>query len=294
MSKNRPLLTKKCGFCHLEFSTRNQNAIYCSKKCANNASKLRIKERIITTKNESKLETKLTLLSQKEYLSINDSAKILGISRSTVYRYINSGDLIASRIGKRLFIKKIAIDILFKKNIIQGQPATVQTSLHQDEEYYTIEEILKKFTVSYSWFYALAKKHNIEKKTQKGKTHYNKKEVDTIFADKKVKDLSNYTTAVEIAEKYLMTLESTYTFASRENIPSIKVGNTTYYSKKHVHIAKADTHALKIDYYSVKEAMHKYNISRSALYNLIRYHNIPKIKKSKYIFIDKTALDHLF
>ena len=151
-----------------------------------------------------------------------------------------------------------------------------------------------KYTISNSWFYTLAKRHKIDKTLSNGKTYYNKQQVDKMLGNKKVDDLINYMTAIEIANDYNMTIESTYTFTSREKIPSIKIKNTTYYSKKHVHIAKGEIKKLETDYYTTKEATKKYKLSRNALYNLIRYHNIPKIKNGKYIYIDKIALDHLF
>ena len=297
MNIERPLISKHCGFCNIEFSTKNSRAIYCSISCANKASKQRVKGKIRAIENKQKLHSELHNISLKEYLSINDSARLLGVSRSTIYRYINSEVIIASRIGKRLVIKKSDIETLFHQNKLEPTTESTKPILNsqiQSNQYYTLKEVLDKYIISDSWFFVISKRYNIKRILLHGNTLYDKKNVDTVLSDKKKRDLKNYMTAKEIADQYKMTLESTYSFTSREKIPSIKVSKTTYYSRKHVHIARGDTSSLETDYYSTEEAMTKYNLSRSSLYNLIRYHNLPKIKKGKFIYIDKIALDHLF
>ena len=46
-------------------------------------------------------------------------------------------------------------------------------------------------------------------------------------------------------------------------------------------------------YYTVAEAMEKFNLTRDQLYHYAKYHNIPKVKKGKYTFISKPELDKL-
>jgi excisionase family DNA binding protein len=46
-------------------------------------------------------------------VSLEDAAKILGISRASTYAYAKSGDLPVIRIGNRLLMPKAAIDKLF-------------------------------------------------------------------------------------------------------------------------------------------------------------------------------------
>ena len=48
------------------------------------------------------------------------------------------------------------------------------------------------------------------------------------------------------------------------------------------------------EYYTVEEAMAKYNLTRDTLYHHIRYNNVPKIKDGRYIKISKPELDAIF
>ena len=58
-----------------------------------------------------------------------------------------------------------------------------------------------------------------------------------------------------------------------------------YYSKKHVDIAKGVAAPEEPLYYTVAEAMEKFNLTRDQLYHYAKYHNIPKVKKGKYTLI---------
>lgn len=46
--------------------------------------------------------------------------------------------------------------------------------------------------------------------------------------------------------------------------------------------------------YTINEAIEKFNISRGALYNIIKRHNIPKEKNGKYTLVKKEDLNRIF
>lgn len=293
MGRDKPIRSLKCKFCNSQFTTFNIRALYCSTLCANKASKRRVKERQQKELENKQLQSNKIELSQKEFLSINDTATLIGVSRSTVYRYINTGELKASRIGKRILLKASDLDLLFHENLIEIKIA-YNPSPNDLTDYYSLDDIFQKFTISKSWLYKLIKDNNIQNVTHNGRNFYKKEDINTICSDKKNRDLSHFITIEEIAKDYNLTIDSTYTFLSREKIKSTKIGSKAYYSRNEVRKARGDTSSLETDYYSTEEVMSKYNLSRSSLYNLIRYHNIPKIKNGKFIYIDKIALDHLF
>ncbi len=53
-------------------------------------------------------------LRDKEFLSVQEAAILLGASRWTIQRMINRNELKASKIGRRTIIKRTEIDNLFK------------------------------------------------------------------------------------------------------------------------------------------------------------------------------------
>ena len=78
-------------------------------------------------------------------------------------------------------------------------------------------------------------------------------------------------------EKFGMTLSAIYCFVSKNAIPKKKEGIMVYYSKKHVDIAKGIAAPEEPQYYTVAEAMEKFNLTRDQLYHYAKYHNISKV-----------------
>ena len=66
------------------------------------------------------------------------------------------------------------------------------------------------------------------------------------------------------------------------------------YSKKHVDIAKGLIAPEEPKYYTIAEAMERFNLTRDQLYHYVKYHNIPRIKVGKYTKILRTELDKFF
>ena len=161
-------------------------------------------------------------------------------------------------------------------------------------DFYTTAEVKEKFNVAESWIFAIAKKNNIPRTFNRGKTYWSKKHIDAYFAKKAPNpDITEWYSTQEIQEKFGMTLSAVYCFVSKNAIPKKKEGIMVYYSKKHVDIAKGMTAPEEPKYYTVPEAMEKFNLTRDQLYHYATYHNIPKMKKGKYTLISKAELDKL-
>ena len=140
-----------------------------------------------------------------------------------------------------------------------------------------------------SWVFVIAKKNNIPRTFNRGKTYWSKKHIDAYFAKKAPNpDITEWYSTQEIQEKFGMTLSAIYCFVSKNAIPKKKEGIMVYYSKKHVDIAKGMAAPEEPKYYTVPEAMEKFNLTRDQLYHYATYHNIPKVK-SKYTLISKQS-----
>jgi len=161
-------------------------------------------------------------------------------------------------------------------------------------DFYTTAEVKDKYHVNESWIFAVAKKNNIPWTFNRGKTYWSKKHIDAYFAKKAPNpDITEWYTTQEMQEKFGMTLSAIYCFVSKNAIPKKKEGIMVYYSKKHVDIAKGIAAPEEPQYYTVAEAMEKFNLTRDQLYHYAKYHNIPKVKKGKYTLISKPELDKL-
>ena len=296
MATSKTKIKKVCEYCGTVFYAQKLTTRFCSHRCNNLAYKERVRHKRI-----QEVETKVqTVISEqpisdfkdKEYLSFKEAATLLGLSKQAIYKMVYAGKLQAFRISSRLsFIRKGDIDrMLEARPYEQRHPKdTIPIT-----DFYTTAEVKEKFNVAESWVFAIAKKNNIPRTFNRGKTYWSKKHIDAYFAKKAPNpDITDWYSTQEIQEKFGMTLSAVYCFVSKNAIPKKKEGIMVYYSKKHVDIAKGVAASEEPKYYTVPEAMEKFNLTRDQLYHYATYHKIPKAKKGKYTLISKAELDKL-
>ena len=296
MATSKTKIKKVCEYCGTVFYAQKLTTRFCSHRCNNLAYKERVRQKRI-----QEVETKVqTVISEqpisdfkdKEYLSFKEAATLLGLSKQAIYKMVYAGKLRAFRVSSRLsFIRKGDIDrMLEARPYEQRHPKdTIPIT-----DFYTTAEVKEKFNVAESWIFAIAKKNNIPRTFNRGKTYWSKKHIDAYFAKKAPNpDITEWYSTQEIQEKFGMTLSAVYCFVSKNAIPKKKEGIMVYYSKKHVDIAKGMTAPEEPKYYTVPEALEKFNLTRDQLYHYATYHNIPKVKKGKYTLISKLELDKL-
>ena len=91
-----------------------------------------------------------------------------------------------------------------------------------------------------------------------------------------------------------MTTTAVYTFVSNFKIPKKRIKKEVLYSKRHVDISKGIAEPDAPQYYTVKEAMAKFHVTRDQLYHYAKTYNIPKVQEGKYVKLSKKELDELF
>jgi excisionase family DNA binding protein len=287
-------IQKRCKWCGAIFTAHKTTTEYCSHRCGNLAYKDKVrKQRIESLQHELGKSIKTPPNLNKEYLTPSEVAELLHIGRTSIYRYIRNGAIKVIRFDRKTLVRKADIENMTtyieqetkEKQIKEKTPIT---------DFYTTAEVKEKFNVAESWVFAIAKKNNIPRTFNRGKTYWSKKHIDAYFAKKAPNpDITDWYSTQEIQEKFGMTLSAVYCFVSKNAIPKKKEGIMVYYSKKHVDIAKGVAAPEEPKYYTVPEAMEKFNLTRDQLYHYATYHNIPKVKKGKYTLISKAELEKL-
>ena len=289
-------IKKVCEWCGTTFYAQKLTTRFCSHRCNNLAYKEAVRQKRIQ-EVEAKVQTfiseqSISDVKDKEYLSFKEAATLLGLSKQAIYKMVYAGKQQAFRISSRLsFIRKGDIDrMLEARPYEQRQPKdTIPIT-----DFYTTAEVKEKYHVNESWIFAITKKHGIPRTFNRGKTYWSKKHIDAYFAKKAPDpDISEWYSTQDMQEKFGMTLSAIYTFAHKNAIPKKKEGIMVYYSKKHVDIAKGIAKPEETMYYTVAEAMEKFNLTRDQLYHYVKWHHISKIKKGKYTFISRAELDKL-
>lgn len=287
-------IQKRCKWCGTIFTAHKTTTEYCSHRCGNLAYKDKIrKQRIGSLQHELGKSIRTPPNLNKEYLTPSEVAELLHIGRTSIYRYIRNGVIKVIRFERKTLVRRADIEDMTtyieqetkEKQIKEKTPIT---------DFYTTAEVKEKFNVAESWIFAIAKKNNIPRTFNRGKTYWSKKHIDAYFAKKAPNpDITEWYSTQEIQEKFGMTLAAVYCFVSKNAIPKKKESIMVYYSKKHVDIAKGVAAPEEPKYYTVPEAMEKFNLTRDQLYHYATYHNIPKVKKGKYTLISKAELDKL-
>lgn len=288
-------IQKICQLCGALFTAKTTVTKYCSNKCCKNAHKQRLREEKIEKSNNEVLSqltsSEASILKDKEYLTVTEAATLLSIHRATMYRYLAAHEVKCLTIRGKTFIRKKDIDMLFE----YAKPYQVREPKARNPitEFYSMEEIMEKYDYKKGWIYKVIKDNEIPKVLHGGRALYSKKHIDKVFT-KMMPDptISEWYSVEDIQEKYGMTRIAISSFVYDHAIPKKREGRKGFYSKKHFDRMKGIE--IPEEYYTVEEAMTKFNLSRDSLYYHVKTYHIPKVKEGKFIKISKPELDKIF
>jgi len=169
-------LNRICQHCRKEFIARTTVTKYCSHNCSQRAYKARKRAEKVEQSNIETEQIKnqsIEQLKAKEFLNINEVCLLLGISRRTVYRMFEQGDLNKIKIGSRTLIKRAALNRLLSSNE-SGNPEIPEQQLKDLEKWnqtgafdvnecYTLKEVQEKYGISEKALYEVIKRNDIPK-----------------------------------------------------------------------------------------------------------------------------------
>jgi len=164
------------------------------------------------------------------------------------------------------------------------------------EDFYTTKEVLEKFGISNSWLFKMARERNIPKTIVRGKTLWSRKHIDKALADKQPDNSTeeDWYSVEEVCAKFNMSKEAVYRFVSEHQIGKRKEKCRVFYARRQFDKAMGIDTELEPEYYTMPEAMARYNMTRDQISHYVRTHNIPRTYEGRYVRIDRKALDVLF
>jgi excisionase family DNA binding protein len=121
MSSNMAI-PKTCSFCGKAYIAKTTMTRYCGLKCNSRHYKQKVKEgriqlSLMQQQQKANLPSSSTKspnsLDHKSYLSIQDTADLIGVSRWTINRMIKRGEIQTHSFGKKKIIQRSQIDKLF-------------------------------------------------------------------------------------------------------------------------------------------------------------------------------------
>ena len=312
--------TRKCAFCGNEFTCNSGSQRYCSEHCAEAAKAQRKKKQ----QDFLKAVQPVIDIACQEYLTFSKAAILMGCSRQYVYKLVNEGKLLASRISSRMaFIRKADIEKMLACNpyhrVLPGASShkPSKKSLHslssslssrkdknlipeigmrssEPLDYISGEDVMATYKVKKSWLYASAKRNNIPMCRIAGKNYYSRKHMDALFGvSAEIEALTEWLTTEEAEAFYSTTKESLRTQAYRRHIPTKREYGKTYYSK--IHLDEVYHPDLKASdaYYTTSEAAEKYGLTKSNICIIVKSNNLTKVKVGVQNLIAKEELDRI-
>lgn len=198
-----------CEYCGKEFTAKTTVTRFCSKQCNGKANKSRIKALKIEASNQATKQIRnkpMEELKAKAFLSISETSRLVGISRRTIYRMIERGDIKKGKAGRRTIIRRSDLELnIFgdlekpgltdfnssqKTRPTPDAPQTIEARSPSNAlpdplmsrltpfNYCTLTEVLEKHTISRRALTALLKRNKIQT-IRKGKF---------VFVDKSIID----------------------------------------------------------------------------------------------------------
>lgn len=295
MARTNIKIKRFCECCGKEFLALTVGTRYCSRACASKAYKQRKRrEKILRSETDSKafkIQTEQEKLNERVYLSVTETAKLLFVSRTTVYKYMQDRLLLPVMIGKRCYIERNSIAEL--KQPYERKDLVKHLTIYETD-YYTTGQAADKYNVSTSWILMKTKQDLIKPTVHENKYYWPKQYIDMTFKlpeyDHRIKE---WMTVEEIMKLFQCTKKSVWQFVYEEHIPRKSIGSRhIVYSRGHILRSKRIQQESE-NYYTVREAMDKYSLTSEQVYNLIKYHKLKKIKRGRCIKISKNQLDTL-
>ena len=260
-------------------------------------------------------------LQCQEYLTFAKAAILMGCSRQYVYKLVNEGKLVASRISSRMaFIRKADIEKMLAGNPYHRvlptsrpkkskEPMTksakakngmriskVDTDQQENEvlDYISGEEVMTLYKVKKTWLYTTAKRNQVPVCRIAGTNYYSRKHLDVLFGlTVEASEVKEWITAKEAETLYGMKPSGLHACAYRHHIPTKREYGQTYYAKEQLDALRRTDLVNNDSYYTAKEAAEKYSMSTANVAIIAKKNSIATIKVGVRNLIPKADFDRI-
>ena len=292
MQTERKTYRKICQHCGKEFIALTSVTAYCSHRCASLALKNKKRdERLKSTSIETRELKRLALLD-KNFLSLSDAARLMQISRTTLYRIITIYSIPLHRFTDRTV--RISREDLDKA--ARGQTTAFDTSTSEKDDilsnWMTREQIMKEFGLTLSWFTSTIKRHQIKPRIIGNRNFYKKDMMEAIFTRTDYSDTEQWYTFDQLRETTGMRTESICDFCKSHKIQRERKNGITYVSKRHWDNAKGNGVDTS-QYITMKEITDTYKLSRNHLYTIFKENGIERIKIGNFVYFNREEVKNL-
>lgn len=287
-------IQKRCQWCGKPFIAHKMTTLYCSTACIDKAYRAKKKQKL---KEQVEDEQQVALpivesIGDKPYLTPMEAAKLLGVGKTTIYRYMAQGQFKALRLPARTLVRRSDLEAMF-----DFAPAYVKRKNRKhkiDSDSYTMKEICEKFELTRKVAMRRIEHFDIPKIYEGRNVSFSKTAVDRYFSQL-IEDFNKdgYYTIQQIMEKYDMSYTAVISFAARHKIPRETRHREVFYSKPHVDSLKGNGEAIDPLYYTYKEVMEKYGFSKDQVSYYLHTYHIDRFKRGSLTMINRKDFDKI-
>lgn len=288
------LYLKVCEQCGCQFESHFAVTRYCSARCANLSKKHKLRDERLQNLGDEVRERERLALLDKNFLTIADAARLLQMSRNTLYKIIKENDIPLKRFSLRTV--RIAREDLDKVAAKRTEDFNVSNPIQGPGEdlgkWMTREQVMEKYDVTYSWFYSVLKKRGVKTHMIGTLGFYDRDTMHRLFSNQDYTHITEWYTFDEVRTATGMRTESISDFLREHKIPKMKKNNITYISKVHWDEARG-LNVEKDLYYTMAEITDKYGLSRNHLYCVFKEHKVPRIKRGNFVYFIREDVDNI-
>ncbi|MEG2760252.1 MAG: helix-turn-helix domain-containing protein [Mucinivorans sp.] len=255
------------------------------------ASDYQVTPRVVKPKNKSTI--RLTQQTEPdisppqeavtEFYSAEEAAQIYGVTKGAIRTRAKSNNVPQITFQGRMLYSKTHIDRLYEKEGVD--PAI--------KEWYSIENVMKAYEMTKSSVYSFVSANAIPRKNEQGKTYYSKTHVNELLKTRLGDDgISEWYTIEDIYDKYGLLPHYIANFVFTNKIPKKRTGGRGYYSKEHFDNAIIEKAPPTI-FLTIEDSAICFAKSKEEIHRLVIKHNIPKLKDSKLIRVQKSELNKI-
>lgn len=305
--RGRPMkFLKTCPVCGKEFAASKVTTIFCSSGCAKKYRTSQDHDLRRKRVNEDMIQRELNS-AKREYgdmMRIDEVASYLGVSRSSVKRYVARGIISCVRMPGVTLIQKSGLDDLFRESRVFRNPRSkrdrvmpeVEHSpvLERSDDYISIAEAAEAYGLPLNVTQNFLRRSDLEFVRFRNVRFYNREDVDKLMRARqraRHPEITEWYTVDDIMSIYAMDRKSVYNFVYSKDIPKKKDGLKAKYSKSHVDDLLSGGALLKENYYTAEQIEEKYAFDRRRLYKLISRIGISKRNVSGRLYVDRSEFD---
>ena len=279
-------IEKTCRNCGKVFKPEYGRQIYCCEACRLKVERTKRREQRNLESSQKIVDQNGVLLSNKTHLSISHAALFLNVSRPTIYKRIEAGELHPIRLGKRTI--RIPIHELLSPTEMEMVEKIGDFSIP-----IKLDEALLRYNTNRTDFYKTIAEHSIAVRKRRRVAYYPQKTLDLFLPLRESFNSNDWYTIDQVEESSGYTRKLINSICRKANVPRLKKDGTLYISKRwdNHRYTKED---LEKNYMTHKQAVLHYRIGNDKFYNFVNESGIPKHRDGNLVYFKKSDLDKLF